>query len=1088
MKKLITMIGAAAMAFGLYADEPAVYDGTSFEAEEAGVSGKTWTTNGLWSTTYEEPFELGEYAGDKYDYGANPRRDGKGTEDNVFPLENKNDNYLKLSTGTNTLTRTVNSKNYYDQVVKFTGFEEAQTNFVEGTKIAIWTSAIEPSGDVAGETNLYVAVGTGDGMDPIKNVKIEVDPNFDFNAWHRITIQNLGEVAQDRAGFLVWIDGIRAEIDDDDSEYFTNEVSEAFKKYYKDDQLFIAMQTGTAVSGVGFAGQGCIDDVAVTAVGPKFTDLTVDVTVVAIPGANIVVKDAAGEKITIDPVSGKYAIPAGDFTVTYTAAQGYKLAGDPVEKKHDTTETTVDDSDTVKPAVVVATKNGTVQYAEDELYGMITGLANGDQVLFNEGATVTNGEDVALYVFSKNTTIDVTVNESAITWDVAVSNETEQTAGSFEDYVGVSAGNTLNVWFETAEDAYMSLNADVAGTLNVEVGTLSVDTVITVAGTIKAAALLISESITLSGAGKVETKVEKDLTGSFDSEEGDVVRTGPQDGWYTYQIDAADYVAQIGDGRTFTTLAEAFDEADATDTVTLLANCELNTQYALTKNITLVLNGKTLSKDVTKSADGKNKMIIVQGGATLTVDGSVEGSTVKGGLYAGVSATSFGTIVANGGSYYPAEGKDDCAFQSNGNAQSGAGNTITITGAKIYSENDIAVYLAGAGTYTITGCTIDAATGIYLKGGALTMTGTTITAKGEFLSALAPDGNGAKSTGDGIVVDAKVGYAGNVSLNLGAGNDVSSENGYAVRDALSDKNETALSALTITEGKYVSGAEKPAVIVADATKTTVSITGGKFGPVAPAANLAPAGYEFALKEGFYELQAKTYTITYQYTLDGTNVTDETGIVNDNPKTFKVTDADITLAPATFGDKVFGGWSQEKIECSQTFEDVTVTGAFTTPKPDFPVDDDDKLDEDGRKAVETAKKVFGDGLNAYVTKVYGEGGKIPAEKLNATTDELIKIAKAYDLPIMTKDVKVETEQTADGFSFKLVDGEDVKVQADKIAQMIKWSADLTSFAVNTDEVGTTLDEDNATIKAEFLKPHDEAKGFMKLELTAPADPE
>lgn len=1079
------MIGAAAMAFGLYADEPAVYDGTSFEAGEAGVSEKTWTASGLWSTTYEDPFELGAYAGDEYDYGANPRRDGTKGEPNVFKYTDTNDNYLKLSTGTNTLTRATDSKNYFDQVVKFTGFEEEQTNFVNGTKIAIWTSAFEPSGDFAGETNLYVAVGTDDVSEPIKNIKIEVDPNFDFNAWHRVTIQNVGEVAANRTGFLVWIDGDMAQ--SLDTTYFHDAVTN-YKKYYDAGQLFIAMDDSTTeVSGVGFAGQGCIDDVAVTEKGPKFTDLTVDVKVEPIEGAIITVKDAAGNVITIDPDSGKYAIPAGAFTVTYTAQPGYKLAGDSVVKDYDTTTTTVDDSDTVKPAVVVATKNGTVQYAKDELYGMITGLANGDQVLFNEGATVTNGEDVALYLFSKNTTIDVTVNESAITWDVAVSN-VDTAAGAFTDNVGVSAGNTLNVWFETDAYAYMSLNADIAGTLNVEVGTLSVDTTITVAGTIKAAALDISETITLSGEGKVETKVEDDLTDSFNSEEGDVVRTGPQDGWYTYQIDAAEPVAKIGDGRTFTTLAAAFAEAAATDTVTLLADCELNTQYALTKNITLVLNGKTLSKDVTKSADGKNKMIIVQGGATLTVNGSVEGSTVKGGLYAGVSDTSFGTIVANGGSYYPAEGKDDCAFQSNGNAQSGAGNTITITDATISSANDIAVYLAGAGTYTITGCTIDAATGIYLKGGALTMTGTTIAAKGEFLATLAPEGDGAKSTGDGIVVDAKVGYAGNVSLNLGDGNDVRSENGYAVRDALSDKNETALSVLTITDGTYVSGAGMAAVIVADATKTTVSITGGKFGPVAPAANLAPAGYEFALKEEFYELQAKTYTITYQYTLDGTNVTDETGIVNDNPKTFKVTDADITLAPATFGDKVFGGWSQEKIECSQTFEDVTVTGAFTTPKPDFPVDDDDKLDEDGRKAVETAKKVFGDGLNAYVTKVYGEGGKIPAEKLNATTDELIKIAKAYDLPIMTKDVKVETEQTADGFSFKLVDGEDVKVQADKIAQMIKWSADLTSFAVNTDEVGTTLDEDNATIKAEFLKPHDEAKGFMKLELTAPADPE
>ena len=632
MKKLIAMIGAAAMAFGLYADEPAVYDGTSFEAGEAGVSddGKTWTASGLWSTTYEDPFNLCVYAGDKdkYDYGTNPRRDGKGTEDNVFPLENKNENCLELSTGTNTLTRTTGGKNYFDQVVKFTGFEEAQTNFVEGTKIAIWTSAIDANDDnVAGETNLYVAVGTGDGSDPIKNVKIEVGDDFDFNAWHRITIQNLGEVAQDRAGFLVWIDGIRAEIDDDDSEYFTKEVSDAFRKYYEDDQLFIAMQTGTAVSGVGFAGRGWIDDVAVTAVGPKFTDLSVEVTVATIPGANIVVKDAAGNPIGLK--DGKYAIPAGDFTVTYTAQPGYKFAQNKKEMtvRHNTAdEQPIDDSETVNSVAVVATKNGTVEYAEDELYGMITTLADGDVVLFNEGAAVTNGEGTAFYEFTANTTIGVTGNEGAITWDVAVSN-VDESAGSFTDNVGVSAGNTLNVWFEMANDAFMTLTEDVAGTLNVEVGTLLVDTAITVAGTIKAAALDISETITLSGDGKVETKVEDDLTDYFNSEEGDVVRTGPQDGWYTYQIDAADYVAQIGD-KKYTTLKEAFDavEGETEDpvTITLIKSCEgdgIALWAADKKNIILDLNGETYTcvKNAVGSTGTESQGFHVEDGNTLVI-------------------------------------------------------------------------------------------------------------------------------------------------------------------------------------------------------------------------------------------------------------------------------------------------------------------------------------------------------------------------------------------------------------------------------------------------------------------------------------
>ena len=55
-----------------------------------------------------------------------------------------------------------------------------------------------------------MAVGTANVEAPIKNVKINVAENFDFNAWHRLTIKKLDAGTGTRAGFLIWIDGNKA--------------------------------------------------------------------------------------------------------------------------------------------------------------------------------------------------------------------------------------------------------------------------------------------------------------------------------------------------------------------------------------------------------------------------------------------------------------------------------------------------------------------------------------------------------------------------------------------------------------------------------------------------------------------------------------------------------------------------------------------------------------------------------------------------------------------------------------------------------------------------------------------------------------
>ena len=91
MKKLMVMLGAVAMSFGLFADAFSI----SFETAESakGVDTTTMTFDAAkaagWTWT-GDPLALKEYNGDKYGYTTTARRDDE------FDGQTDNDNYLTL--------------------------------------------------------------------------------------------------------------------------------------------------------------------------------------------------------------------------------------------------------------------------------------------------------------------------------------------------------------------------------------------------------------------------------------------------------------------------------------------------------------------------------------------------------------------------------------------------------------------------------------------------------------------------------------------------------------------------------------------------------------------------------------------------------------------------------------------------------------------------------------------------------------------------------------------------------------------------------------------------------------------------------
>ena len=278
-------------------------------------------------------------------------------------------------------------------------------------------------------------------------------------------------------------------------------------------------------------------------------------------------------------------------------------------------------------------------------------------------------------------------------------------------------------------------------------------------------------------------------------------------------------MADVADTQSATSLPAA----DENGVITLTENVELTNELNYTEDVTIVLNGHTITR-----TNGQKTALMITNGATMTIDGSVAGSAINGTIMVGYSNSTVtnGKLIINGGTY-TATVNDDCVVQTNGLCDN---CEITAKNATFNSTDDT-FYLAGNGTYRLENCEINGYTGIYMKSGSLTLNSTTIKATGEYAAPVANE-NGASSTGDGIILDAKTGYKGNINLNINGGS-ISSNNAYAIRETYTDSTATATHNITVNGGTYTSS--KDAINVSEYFKqavanklSSISISGGTF--------------------------------------------------------------------------------------------------------------------------------------------------------------------------------------------------------------------------------------------------------------------
>ena len=259
------------------------------------------------------------------------------------------------------------------------------------------------------------------------------------------------------------------------------------------------------------------------------------------------------------------------------------------------------------------------------------------------------------------------------------------------------------------------------------------------------------------------------------------------------------------------TLNEAIELASNNDVIELKDNI-VDESLEINKNLTLNLNGNTISND--------KVALTITNNATLTInDGKIVGRVIVG------RANNDGNIIINNSTlqcFQPAE----AAIQTNGLCKN---SSITLNNVILDSYDDT-LYLPGDGKYLIENCVINGYTGIYAKSGTITIKNTKINAYGSFAEPV-PNGNGANSTGDAIILDSKQGYNGDIGLILEGKNEFTSKNGYAIHEAITDLGLSATVLLTIEDGAYIGqkGALKTSQLFDDSIesgKAICKISGG----------------------------------------------------------------------------------------------------------------------------------------------------------------------------------------------------------------------------------------------------------------------
>ena len=389
----------------------------------------------------------------------------------------------------------------------------------------------------------------------------------------------------------------------------------------------------------------------------------------------------------------------------------------------------------------------------------------------------------------------------------------------------------------------------------------------------------------------------------------------------------------------YATLEKAFEEAAEGATIQMQKDTTLNGAINVTKDITLDLNGKTITSD----SSARWAFAVGTSGVTFTIDDTATGGTIKSARTdnSNVIVVSAGNLVVKNGTlennwyvvYVSQSGtatieggtlksKVACALSTNGSSKGDedySGNAVmNVKGGHLISKEDVAIYVP-AGTLNVSGGTIEGRTAIYVKSGTTSITGGTIKGTGN-KEDYRYVGGGCAPTGDAVVIDA-CGYPnGNPAIEISGGN-FESEKASAVADYQYDSNEAEK--ILVTGGTFDSNVSKyipsgmtwddeTGKVTVDTSKAVASVNGVGYDDLQEAVDAVTMTNQTTIKllkptsgagvrvDGTvkrnltFDLGGHTYTITSGVGSTGTE-TNGFQLIKDNNIT--ITNGTITAAPA-----------------------------------------------------------------------------------------------------------------------------------------------------------------------------------------------
>lgn len=267
MKKLMTVLAATAMSFGLFAgtgttlpnlhgfevgEDEVEAVGQPLKLDASIMGGSAVWSAGETNPTLVKAYEQGEV--DPDEMGASYL----GIETDGSPLFRGFAN--------NALDAVDFGTAFVKTYVQFTAADSAPANIGDDDKIALWLQEDEE----AGTTNLMVSCGMYDENLDVVPTNVALVANIEPNSWHEVGIKPVRD-ANGETFFLVYLDGARLEVDgaytlvDATAKTLFSQAAQALidDKALLPSRVVALAEGGSTLTGIGFDGTGAIDNLEV---------------------------------------------------------------------------------------------------------------------------------------------------------------------------------------------------------------------------------------------------------------------------------------------------------------------------------------------------------------------------------------------------------------------------------------------------------------------------------------------------------------------------------------------------------------------------------------------------------------------------------------------------------------------------------------------------------------------------------------------------------------------------------------------------------------------------------------------------------